>query len=348
VKDAQLTLYATEDGRRITTHSMLKCMSQCPRQTLYKYHDRLKPRVQPNALKRGVWIHELLEAFYKGEDWEEVHERNCDAFDQLFDEEKDKLDDLPVILDRLMRSYLWHYEDDADWEVLEIESSLDVEFPGLEGIYRCRVDCLVETPYGIYIVDHKSHRVLPDLSFRLRDAQSALYIWAYRKAGIPVQGFIWNYLRYVEPKAVKFNMNGSMSKRQGVTDYPTAYKSIKSQGHDPKEFRDFLLPLRRQRYKHGYPQTSPFFQRSVIEKSDVLLDNVLETARHTAQRMHEYPFDDRQRVERNVGRHCDWCSYKDLCTTELFGGNVDLAKRSFKVGDPLDYYKDEKEIVSNV
>jgi hypothetical protein len=341
----QLALYATEDGRRITTNSMLKSMGQCPRATLYKYHDRLKPRVQPNPLKRGIWIHELLEAFYKGEDWKEVHKRNSLAFDELFDEEKEKLDNLPVILKRLMQSYLWHYENDADWDVLEVEHSLDVELPG-GGIYRCRVDMLVETPFGIFIVDHKSHRVLPEFGDRLRDSQSALYIWAYREAGIKVQGFIWNYLRYVEPKEVKFNMNGSMSKRQGLTDYPTAYRSIKAQGHDPKEFRDFLLPLRRQRYKHGAPQTSPFFQRSIIEKSPVLLENVLSSARKTAERMHTYDWDDRVSVERSVGRHCNWCSYKDICTTELFGGNVDLAKRQFKVGDPLDYYKDEKEIVS--
>lgn len=348
MRDAQLYLYATDDGRRITTNSMLKTMLQCPREALYKYNDRLKPRVQPNALKRGVWLHELLEAYYKGEDWVAVHERNSQAFDQLFDEEKDKLDDLPTILYNLMRSYLWHYKEDLDWEVLEVEYTLDVDLPFFEeGIYRCRVDMLVETPFGIYIVDHKSHRTLPDLGFRLRDAQSALYIWAFRKAGIDVQGFIWNYLRYIEPKEIKFNINGTMSKRQGITDYPTAYRSIKAQGHDPKQFRDFLLPLRRQRYQHGAPQTSPFFQRSVIEKTPELLDNVLSTARKTAQRMHTYDFADRSSVERNVGRHCDWCSYRDICTVELFGGNVEVAKRQFKVGDPLDYYQDQKEIVSN-
>lgn len=338
-----MPLYTTDEGVPIITHSMLKTFKRCPRQALYKYHDRLKPKTQAKPLKRGNWIHSLLETHYSGGDWRETHTTLSLQFEQLFDEEKDALGDLPDEIGRIMTSYFWHYRDDQDWKVVTVEDTIEVEMPN-GTIYRGRTDLLVETPYGLYIVDHKSHKSLPDLSFRLKDPQSALYIWAYRKAGIPVQGFIWNYIKYVAPKPIRFNLDGSMSKRQGETDYPTAYRSIKAQGYDPKDFRDVLLPLQRQRYVHGGAQLSPFFKRSSLEKDDAMLLRVLRESVHTTNRSHKYPFAKRDYVERVVDRSCGWCSYNDLCATELYGGNADQVRRKqFKVGDPMDYYQDQKE-----
>lgn len=336
-----LPLYVTEDGVPVVTHSMLGTFKQCPRMTKYKYADRLKPKQQAKPLKRGNWIHTLLEIHHRGGDWKDAHRRLSLQFDDLFDEEKDVLGDLPREIRRIMAAYFWHYRHDADWNVVEVEMTVETEMPGV-GLYRGRVDVLVETPYGLYAVDNKSHKTLPDMDFRMRDAQSALYIWALRKLGYDVQGFIWNYVRYHAPREVKFNKNGSLSKRQGETTYDTAFRSIRSQGRDPKDYRDLLAPLAKQRYVHGGPQLSPFFRRSILERDDAMLEQLLREATHTAQRMNSYPFSG-DAVERNNGRACGWCAYKDLCSVELFGGNVRQALRGFREGDPLDYYHDIKE-----
>lgn len=340
-----LPLYANDDGVPIVTHSMLKTFRECPRKALYKYADRLKPKMQAKPLKRGNWIHTLLETHYSGGDWRVPHRALSLQFEDLFDEEKDSLGDLPSEINDLMRAYFWHYADDADWKVLEVEFMVEVEMPKV-GLYRGRLDLLVETPYGLYAVDHKSHRTLPDVSFRLRDAQSALYVWACRKAGYPVDGFIWNYIKYLAPRPVRFNKNGSLSKRQGETTYDMAYRSIKSQDRDPRDYRDILLPLKRRRYVHGGPQLSPFFKRSILEKDDDMLKQIVREAIHTSRRMSRYPFLNRSVVERNNGRPCDWCSYKDLCDVELFGGNVQQVLKGFRQGDPLEYYYDIKEETS--
>lgn len=337
-----MPLYVNDDGVPIVTHSMLSTFKECPRKTLYKYADRLKPKQQAKPLKRGNWIHTLLEVHHEGGDWREAHRKLSLQYDELFDEEKDLLGDLPREIYRLMLAYFWHYENDRDWKVLEVEFTVEVELPGV-GLYRGRLDILVETPFGLYAVDNKSHRTLPDVDFRLRDAQSALYIWACRKAGYPVDGFIWNYIRYSAPREVRFNKNGSLSKRQGDTTYDTAYRSIKAQGRDPKEFADLLLPLKRQRYVHGGPQLSTFFRRSTLEKDDDMLRQIVSEARHTALRMNRYPFLKRGVVERNNTRACGWCGYKDLCSVELFGGNVQQVLKGFRQGDPLEYYYDIKE-----
>lgn len=335
-------LYVNEGGVPIVTHSMLKTFRECPRKTLYKYADRLKPKQQAKPLKRGNWIHTLLETHYGGGDWRDAHRLLSLRFDELFDEEKDVLGDLPREIQRIMGAYFWHYENDADWKVLQVEMTIETELPGV-GLYRGRIDALVDTPFGLYAVDHKSHKTLPDMDFRLRDAQSALYVWALRKLGYDVQGFIWNYIRYLAPKDVRFNKNGSLSKRQGETTYDVAYRSIRRQGRDPRDYVDLLLPLKRRRYVHGGPQLSPFFRRSILEKDDDMIRQLVREAIHTSRRMNSYPFLKRDWVERNNGRACDWCSYKDLCSVELFGGNVQQVLKGFRQGDPLEYYYDVKE-----
>lgn len=354
-----------DNGKRITTHSMLKSYLGCPKATQYKYAERLKPRIftrRDKPLKRGTWLHELLEVHYQGGDWKVRHAQLTTKFNQLFDEEKDALGNLPVECDTLMRSYLWHYgADKADpfhgWRNIQTELTLEVPWPDSEDgndIYRCRVDMLAEDEYGWFILDHKSHGQIPDHTVRTLDAASPLYIWAARESGYPVRGFMWNYLRTKAPTTPKMVYVGT--KRQGLskaaidTDYPTYARGIKAAvaeyGLDWRSDETVvqrLQYLKGQRYRHGYPQTSAFFQREMLEKDDDMLARVVATAMKTRDRMHA-DFDDFEITERNTGRNCSWCSFKGVCTVELYGGHADIVRRKqFQVGDPLDYYQDQKD-----
>lgn len=342
-------LYTTDDGQPIVTHSMIKSFRRCPRQALYKYKDRLQPKALSKPLRRGQWIHSLLETHYKGGDWRKTHEALSARFEELFEDEKEHLGDLPREIKALMLSYFWHYRDDADWTVLETEFTFETEFP--DGtLYRCRVDNLVETPYGLYLVDHKSHRSLPDEAFRMLDTQSPLYIWCARRNKIDVRGFIWNYIKTTGPKQLRFKIkDGGIYANQGETDYPTAMRSIKKADKDPNDYRDFLLRLKKQRYQHGAPQISPFFRRDWMDKNDDMVRRTVREAYHTAQRANRYRFDRRDYVERVPDRSCGFaCGYRDLCTAELINGDGTLAKRSgYNVVDALDYYTDHEDEVRN-
>lgn len=335
-----------ETGKPITTHSMIKTMRHCPKQAEYKYVDRLKPKVLGRPLRFGTWMHSLYEAHHKGEDWRAVHRSLTAKFSQLFDEEKEAVGDLPRDCARTMVSYLWHYRDDP-WTVHEVEFTLEAELPD-GGIYRGKVDMLVEDQYGLWIVDHKNHKSLPGLEYRIMDAQSALYIWAARKSGYDIQGHIWNYVRSTPPAIPELLKDGSrLSRRKVDTDYPTLLKAIRRYGLDPDDYRDWLNRLKAQQYKHGEPQTSPFFRRDILEKDPAMLKRVATEAYATHLRMHGYHWDKKHAIERNPGRDCRFmCSYVDLCTMELFGGNADFLKRTrFSVGDPMDYYYDNEQQV---
>lgn len=347
----RLGLYV-DDGKVISTHSMLKTFRRCPKQTEYKYVHRLKPKMLGKPLKKGTWMHSLLEAYYKGEDWEAVHTKLSREFNKLFDEEKDFYGDLPTECLALMKAYLWHYRGDKSWKVVEVEFVLETELPD-GAIYRGRVDMLVETPFGLYIVDHKNMRSLPDHNFRLLDGQSALYLWAALRSKLPVEGFIWNYLRTKAPSVPQLAYAGTkrqrLSTRSIETDYPTYVSTLQRLKREEglritAEYKAHADSLKRLRYQHGEPQLSPFFRRDTLEKDNAMLRRVALENYRTHKNMHEYDFSNRDAVERVVDRGCSFsCSYTDLCTVELMGGNVrPLIKQNYTVGDPMDYYYDEK------
>jgi len=332
-----------ETGRLISTHSMIKTMRHCPRQAYYKYILRLKPHKLGRPLRFGTWMHSLYEAYYKGEDWRAKHEELTQKFAKLFDEEKEQVGDLPRECYRTMLSYLWHYKHEV-WKVLEVEVMLEADLPD-GSVYRGKIDMLIENQYGLWIVDHKNMRTLPDLDFRILDAQSALYIWAALRNKIPVQGHIWNYVRSKPPTIPKLVDGGKRLSKSAIdTDYPTLAKAIKEYELDPTDYAHMLKHLKSLQFQPGFAQNSPFFRRDVLEKSNRMLKQVASEAFATHLRMHNYGWGKLSTIERNPGNHCKWlCSYTDLCTAELFGGNGDLIKaKNYVVGDPLDYYRDER------
>lgn len=336
-----------ESGRSVITHSMMTTMRRCPAQFEYKYLERLKPRRESTPLRRGKWIHALLEEHYRGGDWKEPHAKLSAAYGELFDEEQDALGDLPTECARLMTSYLWHWRENEHpvWKIHEVEAKYDVELPDGR-TYRCRIDLLAEDDRGLIIVDHKSHKTLPDFDFRLMDSQNLLYIWALRKLGYNVNRFVWNYLRTKAPTVPQLLQDGSrLSKKAIETDYPTARRAIERYGLPLGPHKQWLLNLQNQRYHPDRIQTSPFFKREWITRSDDQLERMAASMIHTALRIEDYPWEKPDLLERVPSRDCRFrCSYTNLCGVEVIGGNADNVRRlDFKAADPLDYYNETKD-----
>lgn len=345
----------------VVSQSMAKTFKRCPLQFKYKYLDELSPRVSSKPLTRGKWFHSLLETYYTPEDergddyqtWEEVHKHMSHKFSQLFDEEKEELGDLPREMQHLMESYLWHYRNDESWTVHEVEKTIEVPLPFLSGVnLRLRLDMLVEDEYGLWIVDHKTHKTIPKTTDRLLDIQSPLYVWAAQEAGIPVSGFQWNYIRTKAPSVPKMAYVGTprqrLSKAACDTDYPTFLKTIKEyrKTYGLKVDEGIKLwadRLKAQRYDYHSVQTSEFFLRVRLERDEEQIQRALRELHHTAKRIGDYDFDP-DWVERNQDRGCNFmCSYRDLCLAEYMGGNADLVRRkNYIQQDPWAYYEEGK------
>jgi rubrerythrin len=312
---------------------------------LYKYVDLIEPQLKTaQPLERGKWFHELLEAKYKGNNVKEVHERLSYNFTDLFDEEQEALGDLPNEMKTLYNSYQWHYRKDESWKVHEVEMKVEADLPnGMQ--YQGKIDMLIEDQFGLWAVDHKTHKRLPSMDFRFRDKQSVMYIWALRQCGIPVRGFIWNYVVPHAPKPLRFTQSGRLYKRQPFTDYPTVYRQLKNEDlHKDPDFLPILRDLKAVRYDPEKPQSSKVFRRDTLEKHDDMIDRVVKEATHTADRYAEYAWENRDAIERINDRSCDWCPYRHICIAELIGANADNVRRQMyhKVESPFAYYDDKR------
>lgn len=335
-----------ETGQGISTHSMLKTFRRCPKQAEYKYVERLKPRILGRPLRLGTWMHKLQEVHGLGGDWREAQADMVKQWNKLFDEEKDEIGNLPAQTEALMTSYLWHYKAD-DWKVLESEFVLEVELPD-GAIYRAKIDWLIEDQYGLWIVDHKWHKTLPNTDFRILDSQSADYVWAAIKNKIPVQGHIWNYGRSKVPTwPDQLKSTGLPARWQGCeTDYPTMVRWFRQyfDGKVPEPCKPKMRYLKTLQYEQGTPQNSAFFKRVVLERDKAMLSRVAKEMYHTHKRMNEYDWNP-DAVERVPDRSCTFmCSYTDLCTAELLtGGRPVNWKSRYVTGDPMDYYFDDRQ-----
>src|SRR5688500_4738089 len=256
----------------VINHSMLKAFRRCPKQVEFKYGRQLLPRIDSKPLTRGKWFHSLLEAHYVGRDWKKVHKAWCRRFSGLFDEEKEKLGDLPNEMYRLMLSYLWHYKMEGEWEVIEVEKIIEATLPNGMA-FKGKVDMLIRDQYGLWLVDHKTHKIIPSLLSRRLDTQSPAYLWACWENGIDVRGFIWNYIKTKAPSTPKMLKSGDrFSKKLGETDYYTFASALKKSGLPVEDYRSILDRLKSERYQFGKLNTSPFFQRQILERTDASVE----------------------------------------------------------------------------
>lgn len=338
----------------IVTHSKIKAFESCPNKARYAYVDCLKPKIltkRDQPLVRGTWFHKLLEEYYADRSWILAHQEMTRQYDKLFDEEKDSLGPLPDEMGRLMVAYLWHYGANAKdpyhgWTVHAAEEKLECDLPD-GNTFRMKYDLLIEDARGLWLVDHKTHLTLPNTAYRLLDKASTLYVWCARQNGIPVNGFIWNYIVPKAPTKPKLLKSGDrLSKVAVTTDYPTMYEAIVEYGLSLSDYTAQLADLKAHRWAGpDAVQTSPFFRRDVLQFEDETIERTIQSVLRTVDRMSTYPYDDL--TERFVGRDCDWCAYRDLCTTELIAGSDsaqsrNLRRQQYKVVDPFAYYGDSK------
>lgn len=354
-----MALYVADDGvTPVTTQSMIKAFRSCHREALYKYHERLSPKVASTPLTRGKWVHSLLEDHYNGEDWKPTHEKMKLQFSKLFDEEKEKLGDLPNEIGMLMKSYFWHYGDPevegTEWNVLEVELLLEHLMPNGH-LFRGKFDMLVEIDGRLWLVDHKTHKKFPEWAYRMFDEQSTMYTWLARKCGIPVEGFIWNYINtsgFPKYNVLKDGSNFYKKSLDGDSTYPALVAAVKKAQKefpdtflkDPKDRRAVkarLQQLKDERWQgpNDMPR-SPFFRRDFLSKDDDLIERTLKSVMRTSEAMHSYDFSDPDAVERDINQCKGFmCNFKDLSLADLVQGDSELLKkRNYKKSDPLAYH----------
>lgn len=320
----------------VITNSHMKAYNRCHRQYWYKFKREIVPVYSTLPLRKGSWLHELLEAHYTGYGWRRKHKELSKAFNKLFDEEKEIYGDLPRICGNIMTSYEYHYrKEDAEFEVIAAEQVVQVPLPHGHTL-EFKFDAIVEDEYGRWLMEHKSHKRIPSADYRFIDMQTSKYVWGLNQIGTygEITGVIWNYIRTKEPTKPKLTKMGKLSRARIDTDVLTFYNALVEYGLDPREFRDVLSRLK----KH---QT--FFRRERVPKPLKVMETLVKETVVVADEIEKGVL-----PVRSIERGCEFaCSYKDICIVELYGGDAkDVLKRRYRKATKEDYYgyHDEEKI----
>lgn len=317
-------------GIRIS-NSKLKTYNQCKRQYHYKFVKNLAPNHTALPLKRGLWLHDLLEAKYVKGDWKpRFKELVKEEWTPLFEEEREKYGDLPGEVQRIMKSYDYRWkEEDKGLTVIAAEQEVEAPLPhGHTLVFR--FDLIVEDEFGRWLVEHKSHKSYPSDDYRFLDVQAKKYVWGLNKVKTygEITGILWNYLRTVPPTIPQLKKDGTPSKRRINTDYYTYLKFLRDNHLDTEDYRDVLSSLKKR---------SDFFRRERVPAPPVVVKRLVQEAVLTADaiEMGVKPI-------RSIDRSCDWCSFKEACITSLYGGDEAMVlKNRFHPRKAGEYYADD-------
>ncbi len=294
------------------SQSKIKTYQRCPKQYEYRYIENLQPKVKPLPMERGIWIHECLEAHYRGKSWKKVLKRLEGSFLRLDAEEREEYGDLPGEVRRIIRGYL-KYWDDEDWEIIAVE--VDFRIVLEDGtVLKGRMDLVIRDNLGVWVVEHKSNKNLPREGPRIPDPQTTLYNYGLRGMKLKGMGTIHNHIRTKAPNEPRVLKRGGLSVRCD-TDYRTYMRAIKHEGLDPK---DYAIVLRKLKHE------DKFFRRFRIPWKKATVKSMLADYGVIADQI-----DRAERFPRHLNSMCErGCFYFVPCMVELNGGDATSIKKS--------------------
>lgn len=312
------------------SNSKANTFQRCQKQFYYKYELGLRTKEKAVQLERGSWLHAMLEAYYITGEWKPTWRQLKKEFYTLFEEEREELGDLPGECARIMRAYIkkWKKED-RRYRVVDSELDEIVKLPnGIE--FNFIIDLVVEDLElgGLWLWDHKSLSKFMEEDYMLLDVQLARYFWSAEKMGYkPLRGVLFNELRTKAPAIPKLVEGGNrLERRKDIdTTYETFLGEIEKHDFDPADYDEILQRLRL--------NTGKFFRRTPMPKDKKLTISTMQDLVDTVQDIEVAQ--ERERFPRTIRKTCTWdCDYKDVCITQLFGGDASsLMKANFETRD---------------
>jgi len=341
--------------------SRVKSFLRCRQQYYYRYdYPRLEMGIKDGelvatkpgvGLRRGSWMHELQEAHWlqvagiKKGGWEKRHKKLTAEFNKLFDEEKERLGDLPTECANMFSGYLRYYKDEDERfkiatlpdgkPAIEFIITVPLKKFGLKGSLKGKIDLMVEDlEYGnLWVRDGKWVKSIPNPDERMMSPQNIIYGWGLKKLGFDLGGFIYDYGRTkvpTEPTILKSNTKygpaGSVSLARCDTTYAVYLAAIKRAHGD--EWKRFVKNRYRDKLEELKNRDVLWFRRERIP---------LEGPRMKFG-FHEFILACRE-IERRGDPirtylyNCKWnCDYHDLCVADFQGLDVEpLIKHNYKM-----------------
>jgi len=306
------------------SNAKAKTWRRCPNAYHYKYIENIEPRKKKPALLKGSMIHEMIDAWRNGEDWEEVLQKYQEEYDKMFIEEKEEYGDIIADMGRVMQGYVNHWGG-RDLKYIEVNGSatehhIEVELIPNRVLFTGVIDRIgVDKKNRVWLTETKSFKKkLPKEDIRMSDLQTVLYYWAAPKCGFPTpDGVMWDYVKTKPPTIPEELKRGGLSKKKNIdTTYETYLAAIEYYELEVSDYADILEDLR--------SRPNDFYRRVYRPTPDKLIDVLLKDLKETALVIEAVG--DKVRT-RHLSFDCGWsCNYNSLCQAELQGLDTDYLR----------------------
>lgn len=317
IRFAQLTIAMFKTG-----FSKVKCWRSCNKRYEFAYVRNLQAKRRAAALLRGTILHEMLAAR------DTVGDKGANKvfidydfrYAQLFLEEREFygenfMDDIW----RIYRGYVRTYKED-DWKVLATEGLVRTQLtPKIE--FEGHYDLRVLQKSRMWLVDHKTHKVIPTAEERFNNFQLLLYVEAWNrehKRAEHVEGIIWDYIRTKAPTIPEVLKGGQLTRRKDLdTDVYTYRKAIRDNDLEEDAYIPYLRELEKRapdRFYARVPLPVPSKEMTnIVVQEFIQSAEMMRTAQH-------FP--------RNMTYACNRCEFFKLCNAELSGINAKFVEKN--------------------
>lgn len=309
------------------SNSKINTFRRCEKRYEFKYIEKLKPRAKSIQLERGTWVHSLLEAHYKGENWKKVHKAATKEFYNLFEETREELGDLPAECKRIMESYLRYWtEVDQHYVCVDTEINEVVTLPNGHELVII-IDAVMEDKRTglLWPWDHKTRKTFENTENMMMDPQLTLYFKGLELLGYhPLGGVTYNEIRTKPPTIPQPLKAGGLSKAKAIdTDVYTYMKAIKDNDLDPNDYADILRLI-------AVRQKDSFFRRINLPKDPPLVKTMWKDLASSIEEIEAA--EERGHFPRTFDKSCRYmCDYQSLCLAQLHGADIEpLIKLNYR------------------
>jgi PD-(D/E)XK nuclease superfamily len=327
----------TRDHLFNVSQSKVNAWRRCRLQFHFQHVDHLKPFLKARPLKFGGIVHTLMEELSKGKDPFKKLQAIGEHERKLFREEIEYYGDIITDIEYIMRAYIkfwakeplkWINVNGKKAELpFEVELTSEIRFKGtLDGVVKHRSFTA--------LLEHKTHKNIPNDDHRWRNLQSAVYIRMLQMAGWvkDIDGTLWNYVRSKSPTRPKLLKAGGMS-QASIDTLPDVIGTFLTEHKlSAVPYKEFISTQ--------IVNLQTWFQRVYTPiKPEVVMTLFLEFVR-TAREMAGYYEKNKSPPPRSIGQHCMWCSFEPLCRAELMGDDVDFVREHQFVVDDSEYQRE--------
>lgn len=340
-KSQQVESSAPEEGRVTfkTGQSKVKQWNECKFSYHLKHVERLRPKKTKRPFTFGGLVHKMLEEHAMGRDPFDVIENVPVADRKLFAAEVEMYGNILEDLEYIMTDYFdfWKKADikyvSLNGRKAEHAFAIEIE-DGL--VFQGKIDAVGMWRGHRSLVEHKTFKQRPDENFRWTNVQSSVYIRAMDILGWKsVDGTLWDYISSKPPSTPGILTSGKVS-QANINTLPSKVRQFLSDNKfKTKDYPDLLAKAKANRENYFFRVFTPISKTIV----DSMFNEFVESSRDMME-------NHGKRKTKNIGRHCSWCDFQDICRAELTGADSDFIKeRNYVVEEKS--HEDEVAEASN-